>query len=69
VAVVVGLARVLGVLDLAATDDTALLTARIEVPAGVDVVLTPAEEAAYARLTDRINTMWADRSGLDRFLY
>jgi hypothetical protein len=72
VAIVVGLARALGVLDLAATDnteDTTLLTALLEVPAGTDLVLTPAEEAAYARLADRINTMWADRSGIDRFLY
>jgi hypothetical protein len=67
--VVAGLARVLSVLDLAVTDDTAPLTARVEVQAGADVVLSLAEEAAYARLADRINTMWADRSGINRFLY
>jgi hypothetical protein len=69
VAVVAGLARALGVLDLAVTDDTALLITLIEVPPGVDVVLNAAEEAAYARLADRINTMWADKSGIDRHLY
>ena len=67
--IVASLARALGVLDLAVTDDTTLLIARVDVPAGADVVLTPDEEAAYARLADRINTMWADRSGIDRFLY
>jgi hypothetical protein len=67
--VVAGLARTLGALDLAVTDDTAPLTARVEVQAGADVVLSLAEEAAYARLADRINTMWADRSGINRFLY
>jgi hypothetical protein len=69
VAIVAGLARALGVLDLAVTDDTAMLTARVEAPAGADVVLTATEEAAYTRLADRINTTWADRSGIDRFLY
>jgi hypothetical protein len=69
VAIVMGLTRALGVLDLAVTDDTTLLAARIAVEPGTDVVLTPTEEAAYTRLADRINTMWADRSGIDRFLF
>jgi hypothetical protein len=69
VTIVASLARALGVLDLAVTEDTVLLVARVDVPAGADVILTPAEDAAYARLVDRINTMWADRSGIDRFLY
>jgi hypothetical protein len=69
VTIVASLARALGVLDLAVTADTTLLIARVDVPADTDVVLAPAEEAAYARLADRINTMWADRSRIDRFLY
>lgn len=67
--VVESLSRALGVLDLAATEDTVLLTARLQVDAATDVVLTPSEDAAYARLVDRINTMWANNSGIDRFLY
>lgn len=66
------LARALGVLDLAATDtagDTQVLAELVTEAAGDDVVLSPTSEAAYQRLADRLNTMWADRDGLDRFLY
>lgn len=66
VAVVESLARVLGVLDLEVTADTRLLAARLEAAAGADVVLERAEEAAYCRLAERINTMWADGSTADR---
>ncbi|WP_156935081.1 LuxR family transcriptional regulator [Pseudonocardia spinosispora] len=66
VAVVELLARVLGVLDLDVTDDTRLLAARLEAAAGADVVLDRAEEAAYYRLAERINMMWADGHPADR---
>lgn len=69
VAVVEQLARALGVLDLAVTDDTRLLVGLLEVAPGADVVLTPAQEAAYDRLADRINVMWAGGSVIDRWLY
>jgi hypothetical protein len=32
-------------------------------------VLTPHEEHAYTRLTERMNTIWALANPLDRFLY
>jgi hypothetical protein len=64
------LARLAGLLDLAPTDDTRLLTARLRTaPPGADCVLTDAEEAAYARTADRMNQMWAHGSGIDRYLY
>ena len=64
-----GLARALGVLDLEPTDDTARLTAILTTAGAGDVVLSPADEAAYQRLADRFNGMWTSSSGLDRFLY
>lgn len=62
-------ARAHGVLDLADTADTILLAGQLARANGADLILTPAAEAAYQRTVDRFNTMWADRSGLDRFLY
>ncbi|SNR79848.1 hypothetical protein SAMN06272737_12634 [Blastococcus mobilis] len=64
------LARLAGLLDLAPSDDTRLLTARLRAtPPGTDCVLTDAEEAAHARTADRMNHMWAHGSGIDRYLY
>jgi len=64
------LARLAGLLDLAPTDDTRLLTARLRaIPPGADCVLSDAEEAAHARTADRMNHMWAHGSGIDRYLY
>jgi hypothetical protein len=61
------LARLAGLLDLAPTDDTRLLTARLQAtPPGTDCVLSDAEEAAHTRTADRI---WAHGSGIDRYLY
>ncbi|TQN37311.1 hypothetical protein FHU33_3957 [Blastococcus colisei] len=64
------LARLAGLLDLAHTDDTRLLTARLRAtPPGTDCVLSDAEEAAHARTADRMNHIWAHGSGIDRYLY
>jgi hypothetical protein len=64
------LARLAGLLDLAPTEDTRLLTARLRAtPPGTDCVLSDAEEAAHARTADRMNHIWAHGSGLDRYLY
>jgi hypothetical protein len=64
------LARLAGLLDLAPTDDTRLLTARMQAsPPRTDCTLSGADEAAYARTTDRMNRMWALGSGIDRYLY
>jgi hypothetical protein len=64
------LARLAGLLDLAPTDDTRLLTARLRAtPPGTDCVLSDAEEAAHARTADRMNHIWAHGSGIDRYLY
>lgn len=63
------LARAHGLLDLADTDDTALLRKRLTDAAGRDVVLTTAEEAAYQRLAERMNTMWTSRDPMARWLY
>jgi hypothetical protein len=51
------LARVHGLLDLAWTDDVALLHARLAGTEG-NVVLDDAEEAAYQRTTGRLDAMW-----------
>jgi hypothetical protein len=67
-AIVEGVARLHGVLDLELTDEARLLLPRLRTIAGGDVVLTPAEEAAYGRTVDRINTMWTG-SALDRWVY
>ncbi|SNS31122.1 hypothetical protein SAMN06893096_103164 [Geodermatophilus pulveris] len=64
------LVRLAGLLDLAPTDDTRLLTARLQAtPPGTDCVLSDAEEAAHARTADRMNHLWARGSGIDRYLY
>ena len=64
------LARLAGLLDLAPTDDTRLLTARLRAtPPGTDCMLSDAEEAAHARTADRMNYLWAQGSGIDRYLY
>lgn len=64
------IARLAGLLDLAPTEDTELLTARLSAsPADVDLALTEAEDRAYARTVDRMNAMWAHGSGIDRFQY
>lgn len=63
------LARVHGLLDLAMTADTELLTARIAGAGRDDVVLTAAEAAAYERIADRFNGMWTLSDPLSRFLY
>lgn len=63
------LARLAGLLDLAWTADADLLAPRIRATAcGTHVWLTDAEEAAYGRLADRLNTMTTG-SGVDRWLY
>ena len=64
------LARLAGLLDLAPTDDTRILTARLQAtPPGTDCVLSDAEEAAHARTADLMNHIWAHGSGIDRYLY
>ncbi|WP_336029887.1 LuxR family transcriptional regulator [Geodermatophilus sp. FMUSA9-8] len=64
------LARLAGLLDLAPTDDTRMLTARMRAtPPGTDCTLSEADEAAYTRTADRMNRMWALGSGIDRYLY
>jgi hypothetical protein len=67
-ALVVELARLHGLLDLAWTDDVELLHARIVGAGPVDVILTPAEEAAYRRTVERFDAMWAAGSGVAPFL-
>ncbi|MDF5755891.1 hypothetical protein [Spongiactinospora sp. TRM90649] len=52
-------ARFSGMLDLADTAESVLLRERLGAAGpGADVVLTPAEEAAYRATLDRITTMW-----------
>ncbi|WP_245159204.1 LuxR family transcriptional regulator [Blastococcus sp. TF02A-35] len=64
------LARLAGLLDLSPTDDTRLLTARLQATSpGADCVFSDAEEAAHARTADRMNHIWAHGSGIDRYLY
>lgn len=64
------IARLAGLLDLEATEDTLLLVERLVAnPLDRDLALTAAEERAYARTADRLNHMWAHGSGIDRFLY
>ena len=70
VVVVARLAQLVGLLDLAWTEDAELLAPRLaETAAGRDVVLEPAEEAAYQRTADRLNGMWSLGSPVERFLY
>jgi hypothetical protein len=67
-ALVEAIARLHGVLDLELTDDARALLPRLRASNVGDVVLTGAEEAAYNRTVDRINTMWTG-SALDRWAY
>lgn len=54
------IAALAGLLDLAPTEATQLLVARLSAsPPGLDLALTDAEEAAYATTTARITTLWA----------
>jgi hypothetical protein len=58
-AFVVGIAGLAGLLDLAPTQATQLLVARLSAsPPGLDLALTDAEEAAYAGTIDRMTAMW-----------
>lgn len=66
--VVAAFARVIGLLDLACTEDTELLGTRLRDARG-DVVLTAGEEDAYDRVADRMKTMWAGGSPRERWQY
>jgi hypothetical protein len=62
--------RALAVLTLSPDDDTRRLTDRLAAaPAGADVVLTEAEEAAYQQVASRINLLLAAANPLDRYKY
>jgi hypothetical protein len=67
-ALVEGVARLHGVLDLELTDDARALLPKLRASITGDVVLTPTEDAAYSRTVDRINTMCSG-SALDRWAY
>jgi hypothetical protein len=65
---VVGIAGLAGLLDLAPTEATQLLVARLSAsPSGLDLALTDAEEAAYACTVDRMMAMWVHGWELTRF--
>jgi hypothetical protein len=56
---VAGIAGLAGLLDLAPTEATQLLVARLSAsPPGLDLALTDAEEAAYACTLDRMTALW-----------
>src|SRR3954447_8945812 len=56
---VAGITGLAGLLDLAPTESTQLLVARLSAgPPGLDLALTDAEEAAYACTLDRMTAMW-----------
>ena len=58
-AFVVGIAGLAGLLDLAPTEATQLLVARLSAsPPDLDLALTDAEEAAYAGTLDRMTAIW-----------
>jgi hypothetical protein len=58
-AFVVGIAGLAGLLDLAPTEATQLLVARLSAsPPGLDLALTDAEEAAYTCTLDRMTAIW-----------
>jgi hypothetical protein len=63
--IVVELTRTLGLLDLATTADTRLLTARLDATEAPEVILTAAEEAAYRRLNRRFDMLWAAGPSID----
>jgi hypothetical protein len=64
---VAGIARLAALLDLAPTQATQLLIARLAAsPPDLDVALSEAEEAAYAATAARMNTLWAAGSPLTR---
>lgn len=67
---VMRVAQIAGLLDLAETADSTVLRTLLEAagPNG-DVVLTADADAAYQRLAARFNQMWALGSGQSRFLY
>ncbi len=59
------IAALAGLLDLAPTEATQLLVARLSAsPPGPDLALTDAEEAAYAGTLDRMTAMWPHGSEL-----
>jgi hypothetical protein len=62
------LARVLGLLDLAQTEDTSRLAALVAAAGDSDLVLDATGEAAYRRAVTRFTDMWSPRNSLDRFL-
>ncbi len=65
---VVGIAGLAGLLDLAPTEATQLLVARLSAsPPGLDLALTDAEEAAYTGTLARMTAMWPHGSELTRF--
>ena len=64
------IARVAGLLDLAPTEQTQLLVARLTAnQPGRDLALTEAEEAAYQHTADRMNAMWGLGSPAARTFY
>lgn len=65
-----GLSRAVSMLTLAWDDDVRTLRDAVTAhPSTTDVVLSPAEEAAYQRVADRLNRLWSYGSGVDRFRY
>lgn len=66
---VMTIAQLAGLLDLAADPDTETLMALTGGNPGEDVVLTPAGEAAYQRYATRANRMWSLSDPLARYLY
>jgi hypothetical protein len=67
-ALVAGIARAQALIDLDADNDSWLLHERIADQTG-RVVLSPIEEAAYKRLTDRVLEAFHVRDPLARFVY
>jgi hypothetical protein len=62
---IVGITGLAGLLDLAPTEATQLLVARLSAsPPGLDLALTDAEEAAYTGTLDRMTAIWPHGSKL-----